>query len=223
MPFAGHPNVGTAFALALQGKSPADLMRFEELAGLVEVRLTKADGVVTGAEIDAPQPLKLLEEFPAAEVASCLSLDASQIVVDLHRPVRASVGVDFVMAGATREGLAAAAPDIGAFQRLVDAHPALAGRLSIFLYALEEPNVRARMFAPLAGTWEDPATGSANAILAALRLDRSGGDHLTYNAVQGAEMGRESHLSLRAWRSEDGIRASVGGQCVSMFRGSVRL
>ena len=99
----------------------------------------------------------------------------------------------------------------------------LNGRLSIFLYASAGTDVRARMFAPLAGTWEDPATGSANAALAALRLHLSGADTLQYEAVQGVEMGRESQLSLRAWRTVEGVRASVGGACVSMFRGSVSL
>ncbi len=36
-------------------------------------------------------------------------------------------------------------------------------------------------------------------------------------------MGRESRLSLRAWRADDGVRASVGGRCVSVFRGKVSL
>lgn len=77
------------------------------------------------------------------------------------------------------------------------------------------------MFAPLAGTWEDAATGSANAALAALRLELSGADSLAYTALQGVEMGRPSRLSLRAWRAADGVRASVGGHCVPVFRGSV--
>ena len=96
-------------------------------------------------------------------------------------------------------------------------------RLSIFFYARNGADIRARMFAPLAGTWEDPATGSANATLAALRLSLEGGDHLSYEAVQGVEMGRESRLSLCGWWAADGFRASVGGRCVEMFRGSVSL
>ena len=74
-----------------------------------------------------------------------------------------------------------------------------------------------------AAHWEDPATGSANATLAALRLSLQGGESLAYRAVQGVEMGRRSELSLRAWRTDDGIRASVGGQCVPVFSGTVDL
>ena len=223
MPFAGHPNVGTAFALALEAGMRSGTLRFDQLAGLVEVRLIERDGVVTGAEIDAPHTLRLMETFPAEGVAACLSLSRSDIVADEHPPVRASVGVDFVLVAVTPEALARAAPDLGAFRRLAGARPALNGRLSIFLYALVGTGVRARMFAPLAGTWEDPATGSTNAALAALRLHLSGADTLQYEAVQGVEMGRESRLSLRAWRTAEGLRAGVGGDCTGMFRGSVSL
>jgi trans-2,3-dihydro-3-hydroxyanthranilate isomerase len=223
MPFAGHPNVGTAFALALEGRTRSQTLRFEQLAGLVEVRLIETNGIVTGAEIDAPRPLRLMETFPAEDVAACLSLSRDDIVADEHPPVRASVGVDFVLVAVRPEALARAAPDLGAFRRLAGARPALNGRLSIFLYALEGTGVRARMFAPLSGTWEDPATGSANAALAALRLHLSGADALRYEAIQGVEMGRESRLSMRAWRTAEGVRAGVGGGCVGMFRGSVSL
>jgi trans-2,3-dihydro-3-hydroxyanthranilate isomerase len=223
MPFAGHPNVGTAFALALEGGTRSGTLRFEQLAGLVEVRLIEMNGVVTGAEIDAPLTLRLMETFPVEDVAACLSLSTDDIVADAHPPVRASVGVDFVLVAVRPEALARAAPDLGAFRRLGGAHPTLNGRLSMFIYALAGTDVRARMFAPLAGTWEDPATGSANAALAALRLHLSGADKLQFEAVQGVEMGRESRLSLRAWRTAEGVRASVGGTCVSMFRGSVSL
>jgi trans-2,3-dihydro-3-hydroxyanthranilate isomerase len=223
MPFAGHPNVGTGFVLARMARAPASTLRFEEVAGLVDVRLIEENGVVSGAEIDAPQPLSLMETFPAADIAECLSLLPGDIVSNEHPPVRASVGVDFVLVALRPEALARAAPDPGAFARVAAVRPELEGRLSIFLYAPHGADVRARMFAPLAGTWEDPATGSANATLAALRLKLSGADSLQYEALQGGEMGRESRLSLRAWRSAEGIRASVGGACVGMFRGSISL
>jgi trans-2,3-dihydro-3-hydroxyanthranilate isomerase len=95
--------------------------------------------------------------------------------------------------------------------------------LSIFLYAMDGADIHARMFAPLAGTWEDAATGSANAALAALRLQLSRGEALAYRAVQGVEMGRKSLLSLRAWQTPEGPRAKVSGNCVAMFSGSIAL
>jgi trans-2,3-dihydro-3-hydroxyanthranilate isomerase len=223
MPFAGHPNVGTGFVLGRLGLAGGDTLRFEEQAGLVEVRLVREGGICVGAEIDAPQALSLLGELPVDGIAACLSLDPARIATHNHGPVRASVGVEFVLVEVEPGALAEAAPDLMAYRRLADAQSLTEGRLSIFLYAIEGDGIRARMFAPLAGTWEDPATGSANATLAALRLSLTDAPALAYEAVQGVEMGRESRLSLRAWRGEDGVRASVGGQCVPIFRGTFTL
>jgi trans-2,3-dihydro-3-hydroxyanthranilate isomerase len=223
MPFAGHPNVGTAFVLWQLGLAQGETLRFEEPAGLVEVRSIRRGGLVVGAEIDAPQPLSLLGTLPADEIAACIGLPPEQVTMSNHKPTWASVGVDFVLVEVAREALAAASPDLNAFRRAAAAHLELEGRLSVFLYAQDGAGVRARMFAPLAGTWEDPATGSANATLAALRLSRSDKLTIEYQALQGVEMGRTSRLSVRAWRTPEGVRASVGGSCVPMFRGAVAL
>ncbi|UZK65917.1 PhzF family phenazine biosynthesis protein [Sphingomonas sp. M1-B02] len=218
MPFAGHPNVGTAFVLARLGHVHEPVLRFEEIAGIVEVRLSE-----NGAEIDAPQPLSLLGELPVPDIAACLSLPVEDIIVTAHEPVRASVGVDFILVEVAPDALARAAPDMPAYRRAATAHPSGKGRLSIFLYAQDGAGICARMFSPLSGTWEDPATGSANAALAALRLSLSGESELAYEAVQGVEMGRESRLALRAWKASDGVRASVGGGCVEVFSGTVSI
>lgn len=222
-PFAGHPNVGTAYVLGRMGAVTGRTLRFEELAGLVEVRLAEHQDEIVGAEIDAPQPLSVSGNLPVDGIADCLSLANDNIVVVRHQPVRASVGIEFVLVEVWSDALADAAPDISAFRRLVATHPALDGRLSILSYAQNGTDIRARMFAPLAGTWEDPATGSANAALAALRLQLEGDDEIAYQCVQGVEMGRESRLSMRAWCAPDGVRASVGGRCVEVFCGTVTL
>jgi len=95
--------------------------------------------------------------------------------------------------------------------------------LSLFLYARDGDTIRARMFAPLAGTWEDPATGSASAALGALLLSLDGGDAASYTISQGVEMGRPSLLKVTARRAEDGFRSRVGGSCAPMFRGEALL
>jgi trans-2,3-dihydro-3-hydroxyanthranilate isomerase len=79
------------------------------------------------------------------------------------------------------------------------------------------------MFSPLTGTWEDPATGSANATLGALLLSLGDAASARYDVRQGVEMGRPSNLAVHAWRTPEGIRASVAGRCVPMFSGSVEL
>jgi trans-2,3-dihydro-3-hydroxyanthranilate isomerase len=96
-------------------------------------------------------------------------------------------------------------------------------RLSVLLYAREGQRIRSRMFAPLAGTWEDPATGSANATLAALLLSQGDASEEIFEVTQGVEMGRPSALRVRAWRTADGVHASVGGDCIPVLRGETVL
>src|SRR5450631_4582457 len=55
LPFAGHPNVGTAFALATQAETVPARLKFEELAGIVPVEIQIENGPVVGAELSAPQ------------------------------------------------------------------------------------------------------------------------------------------------------------------------
>lgn len=222
MPFAGHPNVGTAFVLARE--RGGDAFVFEEKSGLVKVRVVRdADGAVQGATIVAPQSLSLGVSTAAADVAPCVGMTAQDIITTTHAPVVASVGVTFLLVEVTDEALARAHPDRAAFQRLRDATPEMAGRLSVHLYARDGDGFRARMFSPLAGTWEDPATGSANAALAALLLSLGDHERLAFTVRQGVEMGRPSALHLKAFRTPDGVRAEVGGACVPVFEGIARL
>ncbi len=226
MPFAGHPNVGTGFVLAGQGRDDQGRLRFEEVAGLVEVRVSRdASGGLTGAVIDAPRPLVLGPELTTAQVAACASLVASDVVTTAHAPVQASLGIDFFFAQVTGEALSRAAPDTAGFQRTSVETGAGGDRLSLFLYArdAEGQTIRARMFAPLSGTFEDAATGSASATLGALLLSQGSEAHAAFQIIQGVEMGRPSLLAVSALRAPDGIRASVGGGCTLMFRGEVSL
>ena len=76
------------------------------------------------------------------------------------------------------------------------------------------------MFAPLGGTFEDPATGSAATPLAALLLSLGDAAEARYDIAQGVEMRRPSLLRTTARRAPDGIHAWVGGDCVPVLRGA---
>jgi len=224
MPFAGHPNVGTGYVLASEGRDRDGVLWFEEVAGLVEVRVDRsADGVATGATIAAPQPLSLGAQVPVEVVAACAGLEPADVVASAHAPVWASVGMPFVLAEVTAAALGRAAPDLGEFRRAAADGLAETGRLALHLYARDGARLRARMFAPLDGTLEDPATGSANAPLAALLLSLTGEATRSYEIVQGVEMGRPSLLHVTALRAPDGVRATVGGGCVPVLRGEALL
>jgi len=175
------------------------------------------------APADAPRPLALGPELTAAQVAACVGVSAADVVLDRHRPVQASLGVDFFFAEVAPSCLAGADPDLAGFRK-VAAEANLGGdRLSIFVYALDGNDVKARMFAPLSGTFEDAATGSASATLAALRLSLIDAADLRFTITQGVEMGRPSRLNVSARRGADGVRASVGGGCVPVFSGALSL
>jgi trans-2,3-dihydro-3-hydroxyanthranilate isomerase len=231
MPFAGHPNVGTGWVLAGLGRDRDGVLRFEEIAGLVEIRVERdgSGGQPRTVTIAAPQPLSLGAEMPVDLLAGCVGLDASDVVVAAHRPVVASVGNSFVVAEVEAAALSRAAPDISRFRSAVEAFPALGPRrLPLYLYALERQSadttrLRARMFSPLSGTIEDAATGSAATPLAALLLSLTKDSERRYDIIQGVEMGRPSLLACSAWRAADGIRASVGGGCVPVLKGEVSL
>ena len=220
MPFAGHPNVGTGYVLARDGRDKNGVLRFEEIAGLVEVNIERdGAGALTGATIAAPQPLSLGLELQAGAVADCAGLDPSEVLLGAHKPILASVGMPFIIAEVTGAALTRAAPDLGKFRSTEAAIPGLAGRLALHLYARDGARIRARMFAPLSGTIEDPATGSANAALGPLMLSLTREESATYDIVQGVEMGRPSALRVTARRSSDGIRSTVSGGCVPVLRG----
>jgi len=90
LPFAGHPNVGTAYVLA-QTDRYRDLaeMRFEEKAGLVAVTLRKEAGATVGATIRAPRRLEVGLDIDPEAIAACASLPVADVEVRRHRPVAA--------------------------------------------------------------------------------------------------------------------------------------
>ena len=222
MPFAGHPNVGTGYVVATE--RGGDVLRFEEIAGLVEVRVARgADGAVGDVTIAAPQPLTLGTEFTPVQIAGAAGIEPWEVVTENHRPIVASVGNPFAVMEVTPAALTRAAPDSAGMARANGIAPELDGRFRVYLYARDGDAIRARMFGGGLGVKEDAATGSAAAPLAALLLHLSGADRAAYDIVQGVEMGRPSLLRTTAARGADGIRATVGGGCVKVTEGQAFL
>jgi len=225
LPFAGHPNVGTGYVLAQRDSNPPEHYVFEELAGLVRVHL-----LPDGARISAPHSLSIDISIPDDVIAACAGLREADIVTTAHTPLVASVGTPFVIAEvAGVEALSRASPDIGAFREAAERFPDVATRFSLHLYARrggDATRLEARMFAPLGGVLEDPATGSANAALAALLTSLAPGENadLSYEILQGVEMGRPSLIIASARKTAEGpVLATVEGTCVPVLRGTVTL
>jgi trans-2,3-dihydro-3-hydroxyanthranilate isomerase len=231
MPFAGHPNVGTAFALARAGTSygraiDGERVVFEEKAGLVPISILKDDATVTGARLASPQRLTVGAEVPLELIASACSLSLDDIETRNHRPCIASCGVPFILAELKgREKLAAAVARSDVYMHEVAKQPAT----SIFLYthvAEDGLAIRARMFAPHHGIPEDPATGSANValvgLLAKLRPDRE--LFMSKTIAQGVEMGRPSLLKAESEKTGGVVTATyLGGNCVPVMSGTIDL
>jgi PhzF family phenazine biosynthesis protein len=96
-----------------------------------------------------------------------------------------------VIAEVAVEALAGAAPDIEQFRRAAGGD----GKFLLYLYGFANGRIRARMFAPLAGIMEDPATGGAAAPLAALLLSLNDAASGAWDITQGVEMGPSQHLA----------------------------
>ena len=235
LPFAGHPTVGTALAMAWAGLLRPDEagspVVFQEGAGPVEVRVAWRDGVPETATLSVAGPL---EKKPAPELeqlASVLGLSAAEIGFD-NGSARVEVeslsaGVPFTLVPVrNREALARAQVDLPAWQDLLAG--SWAPHLYVFTDDAEGPgvDVRARMFAPAMGIAEDPATGAAASALAGYLAARSEKAQGTSRWVveQGIEMGRPSRLEIAA-RVEDGAVAAieVGGGAVKFGEGRIRL
>lgn len=232
VPFAGHPNVGTAFVLARQGtlfgQPVGDRLRFEERAGLVDVQIQRDGDDVIGAAITAPQLLSVGAELPADLVAACASLDATDIAADTHLPQIASVGLPFAIARlVSRDALARARPSPKHFAEADRAFPYKPAGFSLFLYVPLDPTGRtlaARMFAPLDNVPEDPATGSASAALGAYLVAQSPAADADVVMVlhQGEDMGRPSRIDLAVEKRAGVVtRVVVGGACVPVMRGTL--
>jgi trans-2,3-dihydro-3-hydroxyanthranilate isomerase len=231
MPFAGHPNVGTAYVLARQdavcGVSfDRRNVIFEELAGLVRMTIETADGLVTGAALAAPQQFWVIHNFDVATIAQACSLDPSEIETRRHPPCLVSCGAPFVIAEARdRAALRRAQQRMDVFL----AHLPRDEVTGIHLYvqdAKEGADFQSRMFAPLHGVFEDPATGSANValvgLLAHLRPEPS--LRLKVAIGQGVDLGRPSLMRAVAEKANGAVTHTfVGGDCKPVMSGSIDL
>lgn len=229
VPFAGHPNIGTAVVLArdfeAKGGAPADHFVFEEAAGLVPISLLRDGGTVVGAELTAPEALSIGSSVSMDDAAACLSLSSNEIRTATHAPQVISVGLPFLVVEVTsRDALRRAKPDVAAHERVL---PSI-GTDAVFAYArgAAAGELDARMFAPLDATIEDPATGSATAatiaLLTALATERE--IDLSWRVEQGVDMGRPSLLLGRTCKREGSVTAvHVAGRAVTVMHGFLQI
>lgn len=230
LPFAGHPTVGTAVALAERDGAGADrLMMLEELIGPVRVALHS--GPATYAEFDLPQlPLQQPPSLDAGQVSAALGLAPTDIGFENHVISQWSAGVPFLcvpIAGAT--AMAAAQFDASLW---LSHFPGRDPRdvLCPYLYNREtighDCAFHTRMFGSHHGITEDAATGSAVAALsgAIAHFDGLVEGPNVWVIEQGIEMGRPSRIRLEVnGRNGKMDAARIGGNAVKFAEGTLSL
>jgi len=228
IPFAGHPNVGTAFVLASAGElgeiRSSFTVIFEEEAGLVSVTIDAPDGKIASCELIAPQDLSIGKTLPSELVGAAISIDPKDIVTRTHQPQVASVGLPFVMVELRdRSVLERARINMSGFESIA----AQGVMPDVFLYTRVSDgfDIRARMFAPLSGVPEDPATGSANCALAGLlaHYNEQSNGNFSWRIAQGVEMGRPSTLIARAEKRHGVVQTTrIGGASIMVSEGVIQ-
>lgn len=208
MPMAGHPTIGSTFALAQLGiiEPGRQTFTFELPVGLTPVELEWEENRLSFAWMTQPLPAYGPVAAAPGELAAALQIDPAA-VMDL--PVEeVSCGVPFFFVPLrSRKAVDQAEPDRLAIQRFFEEHK-LAPR-ALFLFTLEEgadeATAYSRMFAPLLGIAEDPATGGASGPLGCYLVkhglvppDRA----RHFVSLQGVKMGRASriHVSVETRR-----------------------
>lgn len=222
LPFAGHPTIGAAIALA--GTTASSMITFEEAAGLVPVSLdTSGPGVQ--AMLTSPKPPAPVDADLAAEdAAAVLGLGADALA---SRPRAYSAGVPFLFVPvASLAVLDAVTLDLARWRQ----HLSDTAAPHVVALWMDDWNtgldVHMRMFAPLMGIAEDPATGAAAAACAGLLVDgqRPADGTRRWTIHQGHAMGRPSTIHLEA-DVEGGQPGAVrvGGTAVIVGHGSLRV
>jgi trans-2,3-dihydro-3-hydroxyanthranilate isomerase len=228
IPFAGHPNIGTAFALANTGEfgeiETSISVTFEEKAGPVPIAIQRREGKPIWCELTAPESLSLGKTVSAQLVAAAVSL-AKDDIAATHTPQVASVGLPFLMAELVdRSALQRARVDLEGFDAI--ARQGITPDIHLYTHSADEFDIRARMFAPTDGVPEDPATGSANCALGGLlaHYSEKANGRFDFRIAQGVEMGRPSVLEARAEKSNGKVVATwIGGSCVSVGEGVIEV
>tara|TARA_R110002020_G_scaffold410770_4_gene620434 strand:+ start:1231 stop:2151 length:921 start_codon:yes stop_codon:yes gene_type:complete len=235
LPFAGHPTVGAAIALAdrrLGGSVPSngiDMVKMlEEPIGPVRCAVRIRPGEPGFAEFDLPRLSRELEaKIEPADIGAALGLDPQEIGFENHRVSLWSAGVPYVLVPVHDMAAAARADCVAALWERIA--PMGDGQLAYaYVYCRGGVNhtasFHARMFAPGEGVPEDPATGSAAAALSGAIHHFDGLPEGKHPLVieQGVEMGRPSLIHLHIdCTAQEIAHVRIGGEAVPIAAGKL--
>lgn len=229
LPIAGHPTVGSTFALAMERVITEGRERFvfELGVGPTPVSLEWTDGKLAFVWMTQPNPRfgGMIEDRPA--LGAAIGVDAADLVDGL--PAQwVSCGVPYMLIPLkSREAVDAVSLDRRALVRLYEA--ADLEEVPVYVFTTDEARegetAYSRMLAPGFGIAEDPATGSAAGPLGSYLVQYgvvSGAGAGVMVSLQGVAMGRASRIHIAIDGTPDAIsRVRVGGKAVLVGRGEL--
>jgi trans-2,3-dihydro-3-hydroxyanthranilate isomerase len=240
LPMAGHPTIGSTFALAELGVIAAgrDSFVFGLGVGPTKVELTWEGGRLSFAWMDQRRPDVKQPVTPRPDIIRSVGLDPAAVDATGLPIEEISCGNPFTIVPVmTRAAVDAAEADLAAMRRIKSAFGRDHVGVLFFSPGADAPQGQirplerdivaySRMFAPGAGVVEDPATGSATGPLGCY-LVRHGVVHrdqmVDMVSLQGVAMGRPSRLHMRITQDNDGAitRVQVGGKSVRVGEGTI--
>lgn len=223
VPFAGHPTLGTAFAIQQEilNQAPIETLVLNLKVGQIPVRFTYYwDGQPDLLWMRQINP-EFGQSLTAIDVAPVLNLDPTDI--DDRFPIQeVSTGLPFVIIPLKNlDAVQRATPIRDRYMGLVENLDAKA----LFVFCPEtyarEHDLNARMFGDYYGVPEDPATGSANGCLAGYLVKHRyfAAAEIDVQVEQGYEIKRPSLLYLQAGQRENEIEVNVGGRVIKVAEG----
>ncbi|MCB2113344.1 MAG: PhzF family phenazine biosynthesis protein [Parvularculaceae bacterium] len=222
MPFAGHPTVGTAIAMARARKLSGEL-KLELNTGVFPVKVD-LDRAAPYAEFQNPNlPAQTGEAPDAALIEAALSLPEGAVDTGDHRPRVVGAGANFIYARTGLENVRRAKINTAGFDAI-----GLEQTIGVLVYAeggeAKDATYHVRMFAPNAGIAEDPATGGAAAALPgqiALSQRLADGAH-RWVIEQGFELGRPSRIHASVETAAGAVKSvRIGGDAVRVMSGQL--
>lgn len=221
VPFAGHPTIGTAIALADHlwwiGPNETEFVLREKI-GDVSIRIER--GEPTTAWLTTP-PVEFGRTVSREDAAAILGLEIEEVRGDLPCEFAGAGNIFLYTPLVSKEAVDRAVYDMNAVRRRLPWSPVT----DVYVFAQSSSGAYSRMFAPMFGIAEDPATGSATGPLY-VYLARHGKLERTerFTAEQGVAMGRRSVLHVKlSWDGSDLGAVDVGGSAVFMGEGKIKI
>ncbi|MBJ6986561.1 MULTISPECIES: PhzF family phenazine biosynthesis protein [unclassified Devosia] len=221
LPFAGHPTVGAAVVLGLNGRG--GVVRIEEQIGLVSALVEKIDHRTGSARFTLPKFPEFVGDLrDTLTIAQALGLEPEDIGCEFYKPAGYSAGNPFhLIPVRSTEVLKRIEPNALIWEK---AFPFARNSAYIFTLTPNEPGVdiAARMFN---ARLEDPGTGSAAAALIGMLATQLGdNEHADYGLRQGHEMGRPCRMTIHIKKEAGALtHAAIGGDAVIIASGTLEL